>query len=114
MLGYTREELKSGRPMDTIAPESVEFVRDRDQRKGRGEAVPEQYEFKIVRKDGRTLHVETRVREILDEGHPAFHGCIRDVADRRGIEDALEQPDLQRGGSHACRGNNYDSDGTTG
>ena len=96
MLGYTLEELKTVDALDTMAPEDIGFFRDRRQRKERGEAVPEQYEFKIVRKDGSILDVETHVREIVYEGHLAFQGCIRDITERKQMEQQLVQTERLR------------------
>ena len=89
MLGYTLEELKTINALDTIAPESRGFFRDRWQSRRRDEAVPEQYEFKVVRKDGSILDVETHVRPIVYEGRPASQGCIRDITERKRTEEQL-------------------------
>jgi len=89
MLGYTWEELQAINLWDTIAPESMGFFRERNQRKERGEKVPEQYEFRIVRKDGSVLDVEVHVREIEYEGQKSYQGCIRDITERKQSEKAL-------------------------
>ncbi len=58
LLDLRREDLV-GRPFfERVAAEDQTRVRDRHQRRLRGESVPESYEFDVVRADGTRRHVE--------------------------------------------------------
>jgi PAS domain S-box-containing protein len=91
MLGYAWEELREIDVWDTIAPESRQHLRERDAKKLRGEPVPEEYALKLLRKDGAELEVETRVRIYVRDGQRFFHGCARDITERRRSEAERER-----------------------
>ena len=58
LLALRREDLV-GRPFyERVADEDQPRVRERNQRRLKGEPVPESYEFDVVRSDGATRHVE--------------------------------------------------------
>ena len=92
LLGYdTREELLDMSPIDIIAPEDRELVTGRIDARRRGESVPNKYEFRMLRKDGSTVHVEAHVNRIIYEGKPSSLSFVRDISDRKRIEEALSQ-----------------------
>jgi PAS domain S-box-containing protein len=87
MVGYTDKEIREIKVRQAIAPESMEFLTERWTRKARGETVPDQYEFKMLRKDGSVFEVETRVRPVVYDGRPAVQGCVRDITERKRAEE---------------------------
>ena len=92
LLGYdNREELLNMSPIDMIAPEDRELVTGRIDARRRGENVPNKYEFRMLRKDGSIVHVETHVNRIIYEGKPSSLSFVRDISDRKRIEKALSQ-----------------------
>jgi len=92
LLGYdTREELLNMSPIDMIAPEDRELISGRIDARRRGENVPNKYEFRMQRKDGSIVHVETHVNRIIYEGKPSSLSFVRDISDRKRIEEALNQ-----------------------
>lgn len=92
LLGYdTREELLNMSPIEMIAPEDRELVTERIDARRRGENIPNKYEFRMQRKDGSIVHVETHVNRIIYEGQPSSLSFVRDISDRKRIEKALSQ-----------------------
>ncbi|MEI7635050.1 MAG: PAS domain S-box protein [bacterium] len=91
MTGYTEEELKKLHAIEIIAPESLPMLNERWQRTERGEPVPSLQEFKILRKDGALLDVETKVGRIVFEGRPAHQANLRDITERKRTEAALRE-----------------------
>jgi len=84
MFGYSKEEV-IGRPaLDFVADESVDTVRRRAEQniEGRFEAVGK-------RKDGRKLFLEVTGKRHIFEGRLARLAALRDVTDRKNLEDSF-------------------------
>jgi PAS domain S-box-containing protein len=91
ITGYTREECLSLNIADTIAPESLNMVRDLMAQKLAGEKGTT-YEIEIVAKNGKRIAVEVNTKLILQDGAPVgVQGIARDVTDRKHLEDQLRQ-----------------------
>lgn len=93
MTGYSLEELK-GLPslIDLSPPEERAVLEDRLRRRLEGGHVTDHYEGRLVRKDGRTLHVEAAVKLIrAPDGNARLFSLVRDVTTRAEAEAALRQ-----------------------
>jgi PAS domain S-box-containing protein len=91
ITGYTREECLSLNIADTIAPESLNMVRDLMAQKLAGQQGTT-YEIEIVAKNGKRIAVEVNTKLILQDGAPVgVQGIARDVTDRKHLEDQLRQ-----------------------
>ncbi|MFH1032753.1 MAG: PAS domain S-box protein [Chloroflexota bacterium] len=89
MVGFLPAEI-IGKPfVDFIAPEDREMVADRHKRRMTGEDVPSTYETKVIRKDGKTIPVETSAVRIEYDGKPAVVAIRRDISARKEAEAAL-------------------------
>ena len=55
LLGFTVEEISSLNIKDIVAPNSMELVLERYEKRNRGEKVPTQYEINLIHKDKKTL-----------------------------------------------------------
>jgi len=55
LLGFSIEEISSLNVKDIIAPNSMELVVERYEKRNRGEKVPTQYEINLIHKDKKTL-----------------------------------------------------------
>ena len=55
----------------------------------RGEAVPACYEAALVRKDGQRVTVEIKPCVIAYQGRPAIMALLRDITDRKRLEEEL-------------------------
>jgi PAS domain S-box-containing protein len=88
MLGYdTAGEIDALQIASIIHPEdrarAVKYAR----RRQRGEPAPAQYEMRLLRKDGGTVHAESSSARIIIDGEPASLGFIRDITERKEVEE---------------------------
>lgn len=87
MFGYTQEELKGKQIMPLIlAADCVDEVKNRIEK---GLLVP--YEGLGLRKNGQTFPLEIRVREMEYEGRDVRMAAIRDLSERKRMEERLTQ-----------------------
>jgi two-component system cell cycle sensor histidine kinase/response regulator CckA len=91
ILGYTRNEMENSPYINYIAPESRAMVATLVKARLAGEAVPQVYESKLLRKDGTIINAELSANVIQYRGKPADVGIIRDITDRKQVEDALRE-----------------------
>lgn len=92
--GYTVDEILAKSPRDLWA-----FVHHEDRRRVcenhharlGGQQPPENYEFRIVRKDGTIHWLELHACRIEYQGRPAIHAACTDVTDRVLAQSALKQ-----------------------
>jgi len=88
--GYTVEEILGMNFGGLVAPEDLDMVADRYTRMIAGEDVPMEYEFRGIRKgeDTRTtVHMTVGFTEY--RGKPAVIGTVKDVTERKQMEEAL-------------------------
>jgi len=84
MSGYSVKELTEMNFSRIIAPEDVNLVMDRYQRRQAGERVPGEYEFRMLHKDGRsTIVVNINVGTIQYEGKVASIGTVKNITERK-------------------------------
>ena len=73
-----------------IAPEDRDLVLERGLSRQRGEAVPENYECWLLRRDGTTrVFVSLDAGLIQYQGNPASMGTIRDITEQKRAAEAL-------------------------
>jgi len=89
MLGYEQDELLGLDHWLIYHPDYQELTRERAQARIRGEAVPSQYEVKLLRKDGSLFHCDVNARAIGFDGEPGVQVWIKDITERREAEKAL-------------------------
>lgn len=90
IFGYgSRDELEGRATLDVVAPESRELVRDRMQRRLRGEDVPHAYDYVALRKDGSRADVHMEIVQLELPDGPALIAYHMDVTERRRAEGAL-------------------------
>ena len=95
MFGYTQEEVIGKTIHELLPPETVEELADVHERRKRGERVPTQYETTLTRKDGTRCPVEFSARIIEYQGAPAVSIVVRDVTERKLMEQALRESEAQ-------------------
>jgi two-component system sensor histidine kinase/response regulator len=91
IFGYENEEDLSTEIYGHIHPDDRDRVLDLNQRRQRGEVVPERYEFKGLRKDGATVCIEVSAAEINLKGEAVTLAYLRDITARKKAEEALLQ-----------------------
>jgi PAS domain S-box-containing protein len=92
MTSYTVAEIV-GRPFsDFIHPDDLAGVLDRYQRALRGETLA--YEYRLLDRDGRVVHVQTRSHLLLRDGVTVgLAGLITDITTRKRAEEDLHIKD---------------------
>ncbi|MEJ2033032.1 MAG: PAS domain S-box protein, partial [Deltaproteobacteria bacterium] len=87
LLGYTQEEFLSLTCDRILAPDVREILHDRHQRRMAGEKVPCRFETRVVHKNGQIIEVEFNVGLITYEGEPASLAFVRDIRERKQLEE---------------------------
>ena len=92
MAGYSVEETIGMDFQRLVAPEDLEIVRYRYAHRLAGEEVPNEYEFSLLHKDGKTrIRVHMVVGLIPFQGKIATMGTIKDITRQRHIEESLRE-----------------------
>jgi len=105
LLGLPRGDLHSVRLEDYVAPEYRTLLRDRHDRRVRGEPVPDRYDYEAVRVDGTRLWIEVNVTTVVENGFiTGTQSLNRDITDRKISEQAML---LLSTGTATLRGHSY-------
>ncbi len=88
MLGYTREELLQEDFWSMIHPDYQELVKERGQSRMQGVVVPQEYEFKFVRKNGEDRWAAMTAGTIEYGGKPAVIATLFDITEWKRAEEA--------------------------
>ena len=91
MLGYALEELIGRQYWDFVHPEDREMVRNISLARARGDKAPYEYEFRHLKKDGKTLWVHNLSTVIQYQGLTASMGNLAQIDDRKQAEKALSE-----------------------
>ena len=95
MLGYTPEELLSFPALESIHPDDRNLVEDSFYRRIAGEDVSRVYEYRLLHKNGATIHVEGAF-DVVRQGGEIIGVCaiLRDISDR--LRADMERRNLER------------------
>jgi PAS domain S-box-containing protein len=91
MLGYERDEIEGRDYFCIYYPEERQLIYDRAAAPLQLEPPPLQYEVRLQRKDGSALEVEMNARIATFEGDVATQICVRDITERKRLEQQLLQ-----------------------
>ncbi|MGA2670197.1 MAG: PAS domain S-box protein [Dehalococcoidia bacterium] len=91
LAGYSIEELVSKPFVQLIHPNDVDMVADRYARRLKGEAVPQIYNFRIIRKDGDIRWGELNAVPISWDNRAAVLCFASDVTERKRAEERLKE-----------------------
>jgi two-component system cell cycle sensor histidine kinase/response regulator CckA len=89
LLGYEPRELLMKDYREVYTPQSLEILMKRAERRSRGEEVPARYETVFRKKDGTEMPVEANVRIIDYRGELATFAVIRDISERKQMEEEI-------------------------
>ena len=90
MGGYTMGEVIGKDFRELVAPEDLEMVAERYQRRQAGKDVPKEYEFRMLQKDGKTRTlVNINVGLITYLGRVASMGTAKDITEKKKLESQL-------------------------
>lgn len=88
LLGYERDEFKSIPVISMLHPGDRDMFVERLRRRERGE-IPEPAEYRLFRRDGQVVHVETVAINVQFDGGPATLAMLRDLTERKRMEAQL-------------------------
>ncbi len=91
ITGYSVTELLNLNPYSLIYSQDVSILKDREKRHLAGKSLDNQYNIRLVRKDGSIAHVLNRVQHINLRGEEAFLGNCLDLTSRFEAERALSE-----------------------
>jgi PAS domain S-box-containing protein len=89
MTGYTEEELAAMPFSRLIHPEDRDMVTERYKRRLSGEPITQAYAFRILDHWENMLWVELNAVLVSWEGRPASLNFVRDITDKRNMEEQL-------------------------
>ncbi len=92
LTGYTEAELV-GRPVFTLmTPEGAGQAQSRLEAARQGQDVAPYFETELIRKDGSQISIEANFSRVMKDGRVVARlGVVRDVTDRKLLEDQLRQ-----------------------
>lgn len=91
LTGYKVEDLIGMPFLDLIAPDDKRLIKERNRLRIAGIKGSSFYEAKIQCKNGTIRDVELSVSDFNYNGKPASMGIIRDVTERKQVEEALRE-----------------------
>ncbi|MDD4987181.1 MAG: PAS domain S-box protein, partial [Dehalococcoidales bacterium] len=91
ITGYYRKELIGTSFFNLVHPDSRKASLERHRRKMKGEVIPGLFEMLVVGKDGTEVPVELTSAYTTYRGGHADVIYVRDITERKRIEEALEQ-----------------------
>ena len=98
LLGYDHpEELIGTPPFKHISPKDREMVESMVIKRRRGEEAPNRYEFRLIRKDGEEIVIETSVSLVEYEGRLASLAVNRDITEQKRMEEELREANSSLG-----------------
>ncbi len=95
IAGYSNEEIIGMDFRHFVAPEDLEMVQDRYFQRQKGEKVPEEYEFHVLRKNGEKIIISMNVGIVTYRGRIASMGVINDITERKKREEAIRRYNLE-------------------
>ena len=92
IFGFDRTDQVLGTPVGVVThPDDREKVHDIMRRRQLGESVPPRYEFKGIRTNGDVVFIEVSAASTMYKGDPITLVYLRDITDRKRLEDQLRQ-----------------------
>ncbi len=77
--------------MELVAPKSRAYIEERNQKMAKGEKLSPHYSFTALSMDKREIELEASVTYIKYKEGTAVQGILRDVSERKNIEERLRQ-----------------------
>ena len=104
MFGHAGEEI-TGKPIEELlSPELTRTLSKMHAEVARGKAIAQQYETRLIRKDGKVCTFELSVRDMDYAGKPAVSVVMRDITERRKAEEELarQAKEVARANAELC------------
>ena len=92
IFGYKNiDELRESPPPEHYTPESYAGFVQRHEQFLRGESLPAQLEFDIIRKDGAIRHLQLSNKQVFWNGKQQYQTLYNDITERKQTEEVLRQ-----------------------
>ena len=91
MIGYSADKMINSNFLDFVSLDDRPKIMDIYTRRTQGEDVPSVYEMAVSHRDGSELLVEINSGIISFQGKPATLSLVRDITDRKRVEEALRE-----------------------
>ncbi|WP_201327291.1 PAS domain S-box protein [Thermotomaculum hydrothermale] len=91
ILGYSEEEMLKMHFWEVVHPEEQMLVKERGLKRLEGDEVPQSYEFRIVRKDGKVRWIEFVADHIEIKNRKLALGTAIDITPRKVYQEGLKQ-----------------------
>ena len=91
MTGYSESEVVAMPFVNLIHPDDRQMVAERHLQRLKGEGPPSDYAFRIINKAGSEMWVQINAAFTTWEGRPATINLIRDITEKRQLEERLRQ-----------------------
>jgi len=91
LTGYSREELLGKDFWEIVHPEFRSLIKNRGLARQQGEEVPDRYELKIIKKDGKEVWIDFTSRKISWHGRNAAVGTAIDITQYKQVETSLRE-----------------------
>jgi PAS domain S-box-containing protein len=96
LLGYTREEIPHISFVHLLSPDQVEKAKNAVETIVREGSHSGLIEYRLQRKDGRFVDIETKATLIVHKGKPhSIFGIARDITERKAAEAALSESEIR-------------------
>lgn len=89
IIGYSTDELRNLEFTKIVSPEDYDLVLNNYKKRQAGESVPASYEWRMLHRDGSRVYVNMSVRLIKYKDKVASIGTIKDITNKKRMEDAL-------------------------
>ncbi len=91
VTGFSVENALGRSFVNFVSPEYKQLVVDWYKKRMSGEKVPSKYEIEILSKEGKKIPVEISASSIEYEGIPADMAIVRDISERKRMEQELQE-----------------------
>lgn len=91
LTGYSEEEMLNKKFWDVVHPDYQELIRTRGLQRQKGEKISNNYEFKLINKEGKVIWVDFTAGKILWKGQPAAIGTAYDITERNNAVVKLQE-----------------------
>ncbi|MDP2807521.1 MAG: PAS domain S-box protein, partial [bacterium] len=95
LTGYSPEEALNMNFWELVHPDHREMVKQLGLARQRGEKVPANYEFKIIRKDGQARWIDFAGSQASYDGQPSGLGLALDITERKTLEEIIQASETQ-------------------
>ncbi|RLB24656.1 MAG: hypothetical protein DRG76_00775 [Deltaproteobacteria bacterium] len=95
LLGYTLEDTKGKSFLEIVAPEYRQLVKEKHEKRLRGESASIPYEVEVISRSGKRITLEVRSTLVSYRGRPAVMAVMDNITERKLAEAEKERMQAQ-------------------